>query len=284
MIEVAQALNLTKKRHCGLKFVTKHFGPDRVHSANKSRGRSQVSGRYRSKAWPGALSILTMPSLKFCFERALLAARIERPYASELDFDPHALSPRQYKEWLATFPMLPTKVTCCESNEAIFRASLAHMPGAKESLRILDPHLCATDQITGYYCKDILDVMQDETLSFDAAWLDFCGYISFKRFNIIKEFFDKRVTTEITLTSERARFDNKTKEAFSEFGSYEAWLGSLGNVDRVYKYNDGTPFIQLTITKASVAHQEEPMIRTHKNAVRGRALAPDLSRYSLVAE
>lgn len=249
MEELAYETRMRKKSK--VKFVVKHFatsgnGSNDPHK-DKNIARSRIIRRYRSREWPGPLKILTMPSFKWCFERALLASRKVRPLSSE--FDPHTLPKHEYDTWVKNLPSLPTRIIACENNDAIYRISLKHIPKEKSQLSAKDPWTFTTDLIEAYHKRDVFDIMSDNEMIFDVAWIDLLGFVSNKRFNILQDFFRKRVKHELTITSMTARYDSETQEAFSRFENYKEWLCSIGEVVDTFEYNEGTPFFQVTFKK-----------------------------------
>lgn len=255
MEQLAAGVRMYKRNK--FKFVQKQFntsgnGYDGDPHVIKNNARGKVIMRYRSGVWREPLKILTMPSLKWCFERSLLGARKDRPNTSillEQGIDTKKMSKEEYASWFNNLPRLPTTIVACENSDPIYRISLKHIPKKDATLTATTPITFKTDLVEAYHYKDIFTFMQETDEKFDVAWIDLFGYVSLRRFKIIKEFFKKKIITEIIITSMTARYDLETQAAFAKYKSYEKWLSSFGVVVDRYEYNDGTPFLQLVIRK-----------------------------------
>lgn len=165
----------------------------------KSAARNRLVSLFSPRNFPKGLSILTMPGYGWYFERALLGSRESgrRMRGSQ--------RPRR------------TYICSIEHDEAIFRAALANMPGIRSgshtaiklppapystatyrSYAIQRFHRCQFRDLASYY---IVNTQH----SFDAAWLDFCGPLSFDMLILIQQFWQVSVRKILAITYMKSR-------------------------------------------------------------------------------
>ena len=206
----------------------------RSATENKDRARNAVLRLFSPKMYPKGLSILTMPSMFWLFERGLLGMR-ERG---------HKRPKRTY-------------ICAIERDEAIYRAAIQWMPGAAESLaQLTSPpyasHSMRTYQITRYHKCEIEGMARYEEAPFDAAWMDFNGQITTQRLELISRFWRTRIKRHLVITSRNNRYDANAVASIKEAGSVLNWVAPKIEGSRIiqyFEYKDSSPMIQMAFER-----------------------------------
>lgn len=182
----------------------------KVDFTEKEKARHAVLQLFTKDQWYKGLSLLTMPGIHWHFERQLLLMRERRKRALG---DGGKRPERTY-------------IAAIERDEAIYRASLNWMPGAKHSLAQLpatpDNPLCVrTYAIARYHRISFEDfVAAPWTKPHDAAWLDFNGPITSQRLEKIVRFWRDRIRWRLVLTWMNARYDAEAIKQIGEVGGH----------------------------------------------------------------
>lgn len=182
--ELAAAIRVGGTASPGVKFA-------RLPLSRRSKeiGRALALKPFTRRAWgrDRCLSILTMPGLRWPFESRLLNQR-EPP--GRLC---RAVRPRR------------TYICGIERDESVFRASLGNIP------RHADAHIAhlaaapfatatiRTDKITRYHRCRFSDFVRMSDFPQDAAWLDFNGWLSDRRWRSVASLW-KRLSRVLILT------------------------------------------------------------------------------------
>ena len=176
--ELAAAVHLRGRPKGGIAFAQKmasHSNPE------KSSARAAVFVHYRDRIWPGPLRILTLPGLKWPFERMLTKAR-------------------------ACYAGSTTEIYAVESDAAIFKASLHWIPGRDRRIEVVDSDVVRTPQVAWYELAQVEEFISRCALpDFDAAWLDFNGVLNDRKIEAIYSFWQISLRHSLTVTSMVAR-------------------------------------------------------------------------------
>lgn len=179
----------------------------------KIKARSRLINLFSYKVGP--LRVLSMPGIMWSFERGLFRQR-------------DALQQ-------------PTEIYTVEREAPIFQASVFKMPGKTRGIRQITPHAISTDRIACHYFTSVESFIVDARCpTFDAAWLDFTGFISFDLLAAIKHFWATRCQWRMAITSLNARFHpRKLSRTIEEAGGLQAWLtAEIGTPVDVHSYGD----------------------------------------------
>lgn len=197
----------------------------------KRVARELILDIFSAQNYPGAISLLTMPGLKWNFEGALLNHRT--PDAKGTYFH------------------------CIENDRSIYHAALMCMPRIREKgslVRVLEPRsfaerVVSCQSIHGYYFGEVDALMHSNEEQFTGAWLDYTGPLSIKRLEVIKNFFANSVRDVLVITSLKARWNALTSHSITKAGGLSAWiLQSIpGAVLHDIEYQDGSPMHQIAI-------------------------------------
>ncbi len=201
-----------------------------------------------------SLRVLSMPGLDWRFENKLLGRR-------EGDWARSKIGPAR------------TRLTCVESDRAIYQGAVTRMPGmarhwkmhawrtANDAIRMEAPPAWAECSISNrwvdrFHFANVDDLMaglpSDTTL--DAAWLDYTGPMTVKRLAIIARFYELHIRPggALAITVLRGRQKPKDVRAMDAAGGHTEWLlGALpGHLVHDIGYSDtGSHMQQLCVVK-----------------------------------
>lgn len=206
---------------------------------SKNEARRAVLDLFTIGQFPKGLTILTMPSIRWSFERSLLQARESRNIFNK------ARRPHR------------TYICSIERDEGIYRTALTTMPGIEHGLIQLDAPSYATTAyrtyyITRFYRCTFEDLADMSDFVHDAAWLDFNGPITLHRLEKIRNFWQYRLKKRLVITSLRARYDIETTDILKKCGGLSnLLLKALDNSKLIHEmeYMDTSPMIQLGLDK-----------------------------------
>jgi hypothetical protein len=204
---------------------------------NKDKARKAILRLFSPKQYPNGLSILTMPSMFWLFERGLLGMRETSPSSR--------VRPKR------------TYICAIEKDEAIYRAGIQWMPGADKSLAQLKAapyasHTMRTFQITRFHRCELEKMLQYDEDAFDAAWLDFNGQITTQRLEMLTEFWRKRIKRTLAITARNNRYDGNAVASIKESGSVLNWIAPKmagGKIIHYMEYRDTSPMIQMAFER-----------------------------------
>lgn len=202
----------------------------------KRAAREAILELLTPEAWPGSLTMLTMPGLKWKFEGSLMKLR---------EGDLRSDAPAR------------TRLTCVENDRSIYHAALLRMPGIrnpKHTFHVYPSTSFAERCVSGlfvdrYYFGNVDDLMRAPPESYDAAWLDYTGPLSVARLNLIRHFFRHRVRRLLVVTALRARWARETSDAIDAAGGHSEWFWRFMGGERVHEinYQDGSPMAQFAL-------------------------------------
>lgn len=208
---------------------------------NKDAARLEIINLFRRDRFPKSLSILTLPGLEWKFERKLFGQREGDWYRMD--------KPRR------------TYFTCIENDRMLYHAAVTKMPGLHHigSLTRVLPatefaeKTVANPWIRRYFFGNVDDLMQQQAMQFDGAWLDYTGPMSLKRLKIISAFYDKCIRHTLVITSLKARWNREMSSAIAHAGGHSALIINHlhGTVEHDLEYQDsGSPMSQIAISKS----------------------------------
>lgn len=185
------------------------------------------------------LSVLTMPSLEWTFERCLIHDR------------EHGRG--------RTWPRY-TFITAVERSPFIYQAALARMPGAEDGLSCavtVPPFATAavkTRMIQRYFRCELAGLAEHQRTTdhwFDAAWIDLTGPLSFAYMDTLMNLW-RRVRSLLVVTSLRARWATDFSAAVADAGGLADLLmddlpGSVAIAN--YDYADTSPMSQISLRR-----------------------------------
>jgi hypothetical protein len=212
----------------------------RARTTNKMYARHQVESQVlRCRPRRERLSVLTMPSLGWQFERNLIRNRehgkgVQRP---------------RY-----------TFITAVERSPYIYQAGLSTMPGVEQSLNLAIPvppfasSACKTHQIQRYFRCELADIAHHQAATdhwWDAAWIDLTGPLSFEHLDTLMTLWT-RIRSVLVVTSLRGRWTTEFGAALTEAGSIADLLmddlpGSIAVSD--FEYADTSPMSQVSLRR-----------------------------------
>lgn len=228
-----QRINDLRRLTSGVSFARKD------DDAEKQQARLKVLALLSPDTKPGPVSVLTMPGINWHFEAQLLKAR-----------EPH---------WRHQTEIDRTRFTCVENDRFVYYSAATKMPGNKHcTIRSLDRPQYA-ERAMGHGIVDrfifanVDDLMQDEAERFDVAWLDYTGPLTVERMRIIQRFWSTSISDTLIVTALKARWNKATSLVVDRHGGCLEWmLASLpGRVLHAIEYQDGSPMVQLAVTKAA---------------------------------
>lgn len=206
----------------------------------KDSARGKLITLYDSEKWPMPLTILTMPGLKWIFERQLLQKR------GKLGSQSRRLGHE--------YPKAKTYIVAVENDDMIYRGALNYIPRDKDSsLQLLSARSVKTNYIYRYMSANVEDYIVDDSIPFfDVGWIDFTGFITEKRLEAIKYFWKKKCGFHLTITSLAARWNPTIMDKILAAGSLGDMLSE--ELDAIsfkeIEYSDGrTPMHQITLEK-----------------------------------
>jgi hypothetical protein len=190
---------LRRKNQSGGVNYARHMHGAGVHRPAKAAARERVTALFKPSAWPGRLRILTMPGLRWSFERHLLDIR--------------AVSGCK------------TEIYAVENDPAIFRASRRFMPGKEqvETGRECLAQSCPdgyrrSDLISGYFYQDVEDFLREIAPDeLDAVWCDFTGELTRRRLNALRAFWRQGGCRVLAVTWLDARYKKPVADALASF-------------------------------------------------------------------
>jgi hypothetical protein len=236
-------------RECGIEELAVHqytanpsggvmFARKKLHT-EKDHARNKAAKLFKRKYFPKGLSLLTMPGLGWSFERLVLRMR-EGNWESKKG--PH-----------------DTYLTCIENDRCIYHAAVMKMPGLHQSesfTSVLSPTAFAERVVRNrwvgrFFFGNVDDLMQQQEIPFDGAWLDYTGPLSIKRLEIIRAFYEKNIRSVLVVTALKARWNIQTSEAIQRAGGHSQWVRSeiKGRLLHDLEYQDVSPMSQLAIAK-----------------------------------
>ena len=209
-----------------------------IDGAEKTAAREKILALFTREQWPGNLHMLTLPGLQWRFERKLLGQR-ERGWF-------YASRPRG------------TYFTACESDRAIYFASVAQMPGLHtpdSELKRMKGYGFAEMGVKTKYASfffaniDDMMVLDCWDTGWHAVWLDYTSPLTVERLARIKQFYHRYVRSILIVTSLKARFDEKTTRAVAKAGGHSEWLRQHldGEILHDIEYFDTSAMAQFAI-------------------------------------
>lgn len=227
---------------------------------NKDIARGMVLDLFHPTFWPGPLSILTMPSVEWKFERKLLGKR--------------------EGDWMRKDLPERTKFTCVENHRSIYHGAVYTMPGVasehdkkrghsntykrtqtKPSLLTQTEAVPFAERgmrnawVDAFYFCNVDDLIKDPNQKFDAAWLDYTGPLSQQRMTFIRKFYKESIGNTLIITSLRARWNKETSGTIERAGGLTKWIthSMAGEVLHDFEYQDGhSPMHQIALRKATL--------------------------------
>lgn len=180
MIEVAERVFNRTTSTPGLNYVRRDDEP------GKRLARRRLLTRWNRKAWPKGLAILTMPSLEWKFEWALLNSRELRSTMSG------SLVPKR-----TDFIHLRTKrtfITAVEREPTIYLGALRAIPGGKFGIAHQEPapyssRSLKTPFIARFHLAAVERVLLMDEHEQDVVWLDFNGPLTDARTEGLRRFW-----------------------------------------------------------------------------------------------
>jgi hypothetical protein len=245
MDEVTEQFLLNGGSSSGTSFARKlHCSGTNLPGKDSARGR--LVNLYDSDKWPMPLTILTMPGLKWLFENQLLQRRGKNGAQSR--FPGH------------NYPKAPTHIVSVENENIIYLGALKFIPrDSQNSLKILSVRSVSTNFIHRYLAMDVEEYIESaDCLFFDAAWIDFTGFVTVRRLEALKNFWHTKVGLHLTITSLAARWQTAISEMIAMHGSLGQMLAKTLDADVLneFSYADGvTPMHQITLTKKNPSMQ-----------------------------
>lgn len=235
---------VAKQRNAGHRFAAAQATDERPE---KDAARRRVLDLFTAEAWPESLEILTMPGAAWIFESQLLRQR-------------EALTRLRRK-----LP-LRTSIRAIESDPAIFASALTRMPTAssdKANHRVIHfahrkPYAVATvwhPLIRQFNCARFDDYAAQSDHIFDAAWLDFTGFLTRDILTALVRFWPRvRVVLVVTFLAARygPEIGRRLTAAEGDWGRLLADALPGARVASVYHYADGAPMVQVELRQPSV--------------------------------
>lgn len=231
---LADHLNLHPRvRDGGINFAR------RATKTNKMHARHQVEAMFTRRRWDRGLSILTMPSLDWQFEKNLIHSR---------EHGRGLLRPRQ------------TFITSIERSPYVYKAAIGSMPGAQSSLSAavavpaFAKQACKTFSVGRYFQCELSDIAEHYATGdkwFDAAWVDLTGPLSFQYLDTLLNLWS-RIRSVLVVTSLRARWSAEFGQAMTEAGGLASLLAEdlIGAVPvSDYEYMDTSPMSQIVLRR-----------------------------------
>lgn len=224
--ETAAAVRMDSRVSPGCGFARKMHKSRRSWPA-KDSARSWVSRMYAPLLFPGPLKILTLPGLKWPWERLCLAIRGTEK--------------------------LTTEIYSLENEPAIYKASLQFIPGGANGISCTGGRtFVSTSKIVHYELSSFEKFIEDGLCpQLDGAWLDFTGFITQRRLEALKALWSI-LSHSLTITSLKARHEFEVGQKIKKHGGIGMWLAQeLGaySVADEREYCEGIPMHQITFRK-----------------------------------
>jgi hypothetical protein len=240
--EVVADFNLSGqalKRHSGVAFARKIHGSS-INLSGKDSARGRLISLYDSDKWPMGLDMLTMPGLKWIFERQILQRRGRLPGAG--------------RNLNHAYCKAKTNFTCVENDEMIYRGAIKYIPSYSDSsLKMVSTRCLRTNLIKNYLAIDVEDYIEHPMCPFfDAAWFDFTGFLTERRLEGLKHFWQNNCGLHLTLTTLAARWSTYISSKIKQAGGLGQLISSSlegSTVFNEFNYFDGIPMHQITLTK-----------------------------------
>jgi hypothetical protein len=229
MEELAERQRRIKKPHGGVLFARNGDNEEKIAA------RQRIIDLFHPDRWPGPLSMLTMPSVMWRFERQLLDVR-----------EPG---------WKQAEHPQRTQFTSVEFEYNLFTAACHQMPGLGTSVaKEPQPYPFAERGLKTNYATLLFAaveaLMKNEWPNgWDAVWLDFTGKMSVERLAVIAEFYHRCVRDTLIITALKCRWNRKTTAAIAAAGGYAFWLNQhlYGQILHVIEYQDTSPMVQFAV-------------------------------------
>lgn len=229
--------NTRRLQSGGVNYARKEFEAE-TEMAGKTAARDYILRSLDLENWPFQLKILTMPGLRWKFERALFKLRKSKRN---------------------------TLVYAVERDPAIWFGSLKYMPISEQhGIKLVSPHCISGHRIAAYYFTTAESFITDPQCPvFDAAWLDFTGQISKQRLEAVKRFWQTRVRWQMTVTGLYMNYGPRTWASFRCHGGIFEWLktklggDTLISDSRFYQDGGHSPMFQVTFQKRFDVPAEE---------------------------
>jgi hypothetical protein len=228
--ELAAVVRLRTEPTPGQAFAAKIHSGDPAGKIEKNRARRQVFHLY--SRYPKPLRLLTLPGIKWNFERGIL----------------------DHRRWGR-----PTSFVAAECDPAIYRASLAFMPRDSKGMAQVDTEKLTfkSDVVKWYECGPVENLILRTNERFTGAWLDFNGQLNEGRIAAVAELW-KRVSDSMVVTFLGSRYDSTVERMLARADRPEAWdvvfqnlLKIKGGLVQMYSYSDPVKMIQMTLLKPS---------------------------------
>lgn len=212
----------------------------------KRAARMRVGDLFSWRAWPGKLSIMTMPGMDWQFERLLLSMR--------------------EKKWTRLTRPDRTSITAIESDKRIFNAACRQIPGAGFStVRPVRPYAFAEQAMKTTFATLFLANIDDFMChiwsggGWDAAWLDYTGPMTIERIKVISEFYHRFIGSTLIVTAMHGRWGADVSLEVKDAGSYCKWMQSYlpGETLHYIEYCDTAPMVQFAVRHQAPAAPAE---------------------------
>lgn len=221
-----------------IRFARKHDG------AEKRAARKLVLDLFRPDVWPGRLHMLTMPGLRWTFERQLLALRQEG--------------------WTRNAPNRFTFFMGLENDRAVYFSSCTQMPGVEivrrspiKLIRTFPFAECGVSTgFASFFFAPLKDFMIHAVNTHDwhpygAVWLDLMGPMTPEMLELIKSFYRRCVRKILIITVLGSREPRTTMKAIEAHKDRKTWICEAigGELLHYIEYFDTSPMIQLAIQR-----------------------------------
>lgn len=212
----------------------------------KGAARGSVIGdMLRTFGTTEVIRVLTFPGLRWEFEKQLLRAR-----GVDSERDDVISRLRQ--------GAMRTALLALEREPAVYAASLPRMPGRNLFTVRQDPPpewavaSVHTKLVAQYACADFAKCAENPTVDVDAAWLDFSGPLSLRAVGALRALWRRGRLRFVAVTCMRGRHSAEVSRYLEQHKGHAEFLASAlrgGTVDRVTEYADGTPMVQVHISR-----------------------------------
>lgn len=256
---LAEVANYRPLSACGIEELAAHqinatpspgvlFARKQEHE-EKDAARLAILDLLGPDEFPKGLSVLSMPSVQWKFERKLFG--------------------RREGDWLRKKGPHRTYLTCIENDRPIYHAALMQMPGVYQlkhgnSIVQMLPATSFAERVVRnrwvgrFFFANVDDLMRDHDgeHQYDVAWLDYTGPLTIERLALIDEFFRKGVRSILVVTALKARWNRDTSDAIERAGGHSAWFLKTipGALLHEINYQDGgSPMAQFAMRKTEAA-------------------------------
>jgi len=211
----------------------------------KDLARDRIVSLFKTKRWPGGLSILTMPGVGWPFENKLLNAR-EGNWS-------------QKKR-----PSQNTHIYSIENDPALFAAAALSIPRGMNAPIVNYPkserwtaRTVGSNAVRRFHNCDLFNLIRHDDRAFDAAWIDLTGPLTPLRMELIREFYETRVAGILALTFLGARTTGETGVEIAECGGTPEWLRRelRGDEQQLFRYRDGaSTMVQYVVARSEIEY------------------------------